>query len=216
MTTWTCALPRASDPQAKVRWAKAISSLQRLNSTGQSCATCSPWVIELVATKADAGLAGLHVLARRDEPRGHVVERAAGLAERGDPAHLRTLFGVCHFAPTKGGLPNTKEHSPAQEGPPSLSPAHRRGRCEATFAAGCARRPGRMRGSAVVHDVIHHPQRGLRDAGRELADLNAVELVHINPRNIRHPSVPKLVRPAELRFRVKLLEPSISRMRSSR
>ena len=38
-------------PQAKVRWAKAISSLQRSNRTGQSCPTCSPWVMELVETK---------------------------------------------------------------------------------------------------------------------------------------------------------------------
>ena len=51
MTTCTWALPRASEPQAKVRWAKAISSLQRSKSSGQSCATCSPCVIELVATK---------------------------------------------------------------------------------------------------------------------------------------------------------------------
>ena len=41
-TTCTCALPRASDPQAKVRCAKAISNLQRSNRIGQSCPTCSP------------------------------------------------------------------------------------------------------------------------------------------------------------------------------
>ena len=50
MTTCTWAFPRASEPQAKVVCAKAISSAQRLNRTGHSCATCSPWVIEFVAT----------------------------------------------------------------------------------------------------------------------------------------------------------------------
>ncbi len=47
----SCGLPLASDPQAKVRCAKAISSLQRPNRIGHSRATCSLCVIELVATK---------------------------------------------------------------------------------------------------------------------------------------------------------------------
>ena len=34
----------------------------------------------------------------------------------------------------------------------------------------------------VVHDVVHHPQRGRGDAGRELADLDAVELIDIDHR----------------------------------
>ena len=41
----------------------------------------------------------------------------------------------------------------------------------------------------VVHDVVHHPQRGLRDAGRELSKLDPVELVHVHhrlPRRIEH------------------------------
>ena len=39
-------------PQEKVRWAKAISSWQRSNRISQSWTTCSPWVMEFVATKA--------------------------------------------------------------------------------------------------------------------------------------------------------------------
>ena len=41
----------------------------------------------------------------------------------------------------------------------------------------------------VVHDVIHHPQRGLRNAGWKLAKLDSVELVHVHdgvPCSIQH------------------------------
>ena len=92
MTTCTCAFPRASEPHAKVRCAKAISSLQRPNRTGHSCATCSPCVMELVATKPIRASAALQILSRLDEPRGDVIERAAALAERRDPTHLRALL----------------------------------------------------------------------------------------------------------------------------
>ena len=46
-----------------------------------------------------------------------------------------------------------------------------------------------LKAQPVVHDVVHHPQRGLRDAGRELTKLDAVELVHVHhrlPRGIEH------------------------------
>ena len=50
--------PRPTRPQAllvlphlRVQNANAISSPQRSNRSGHSCATCSPCVIELVATK---------------------------------------------------------------------------------------------------------------------------------------------------------------------
>ena len=46
-----------------------------------------------------------------------------------------------------------------------------------------------LQAQPVVHDVVHHPQRGLRDAGRELAKLDPVELVHVDhrlPRRIEH------------------------------
>ena len=38
--------------------------------------------------------------------------------------------------------------------------------------------PAERQAQPIVHDVIHHPQRGLGDADRKLADLNAVKLVH--------------------------------------
>ena len=52
--------------------------------------------------------------------------------------------------------------------------------------------PAECEAQAVIHDVIHHPQRGFCDAGRELADLDAVELVHVDDGQ----TLPKLVEQA--------------------
>ena len=67
-----------------------------------------------------------------------------------------------------------------------------------------------LQAQPVVHDVIHHPQRGRGDAGRKLADLNSVELIDIDDRldgerqlcgcsPVHHPrkSVPVLHRPGK-------------------
>ena len=33
----------------------------------------------------------------------------------------------------------------------------------------------------VIHDMVHHPQGGFGDAGRELADFDAVKLIDVDP-----------------------------------
>ncbi len=46
-----------------------------------------------------------------------------------------------------------------------------------------------LKAQPVVHDVVHHPQCRFRDARRELAKLDPVELVHVHhrlPRSIEH------------------------------
>src|SRR5699024_1045575 len=55
MTQWTEALPGASESHENVRWAKRISQPAAKMGPNKS-GTCSPWVIELVVTKANRPL----------------------------------------------------------------------------------------------------------------------------------------------------------------
>ena len=46
--------------------------------------------------------------------------------------------------------------------------------------------PSELQAEAVVHDVVHDPQRDFRNTGRELAELDAVELIDIHAGQVRH------------------------------
>ena len=122
-----------------------------------------------------------HVVAYLDEPRGDVVEGASAFAERGDRAHLRPLFGTLVLRAGERGIP---EHERALLGGEDFGPVrlervgvHDVGRLlQGDPDIGLAE----LDAQAVVHDVVHHPQRRLRDAHRELADLDPVELVDVD------------------------------------
>ena len=43
-----------------------------------------------------------------------------------------------------------------------------------------------LQAEPVVHDVVHHPQRGLGDMSRKLPNFNAVELVYVDDRQGCH------------------------------
>ena len=51
--------------------------------------------------------------------------------------------------------------------------------------------------------MVHHPQRGFRDANGKLADFDAVELIDVHPRQLRRQSVQL---PAIPRFRKHFLQ----------
>src|SRR6185437_10105615 len=44
----------------------------------------------------------------------------------------------------------------------------------------------KFKAQQVVHDVVHHPHRCLGNAPRELSQLRAVELIHVDPGKLRN------------------------------
>ena len=138
--------------------------------------------------EADTSRAVLDILPRLDEPPGHIVQRASGLAERRDPADLGTLSGALELGSDERRI---AEHVTARLRRQEVRPIH--------FERVGVQDVGRglkwnadvglteRQAEPVVHDVIHHPHRRLGDARRKLADLNAVELIDIHDREqLRH------------------------------
>ena len=122
-----------------------------------------------------------HVVPGTDKPRGYVVERPAAAAERCDAPHLRTLLGRLELGPAKRRI---AEHVRALVGRQHVGPVDLQRVGVADVRRLLDRDPRvrltELQAQPVVHDVVHHPQRGRRDAGRKLADLDAVELVDLD------------------------------------
>ena len=147
-------------------------------------------MIELVATKPIRGFAALHILPRLDEPRGDVIERAAALAERCDASHLRALVPRLvlraherRIAQHERAIARRQQAGPVRFQRVAVDDVRRL--LQRNANEGLAE----LQAQPIVHDVVHHPQCGLRDAGRELAKLDTVELVHIHhrlPSGIEH------------------------------
>ena len=132
-----------------------------------------------------------------EEPGRHIVERAAAAAEVRDPAHLFPLFRRLVFGPVEGRI---AEDEGATPGIQHARPV-RFQRVGREDAGGLLQRDAdeglpELQAQAVVHDVIHHPERRRRDPGRELAEFDPVELVHLHLRERRH--IERLPVPAQL------------------
>ena len=84
-------MPRASEPQAKVRWAKAISRFATVKQEGPKLRHLFALGDGIGCHKADLRLALLDVFACFDKPRGHIVEGAAASSQCSDVAHLFAL-----------------------------------------------------------------------------------------------------------------------------
>src|SRR6056297_58631 len=130
--------------------------------------------------KADTRLAP-RIQPRLDEPRADIIRRAAGFAQIGDAPHLLALPGALVFRPHKWriaqhvGTPFRRQHP----GPVHLQRvAMHDGGALAKGDAG--EHLAEFQRQAVVHDVVHHPQRRFGDAGGKLLVFDAVELVDVD------------------------------------
>ena len=123
------------------------------------------------------------VLPSLDQPRRHVVERATGPTEVRDSPHLSALGLALELRAPEGRI---AEHERALLWWQRFGPVHFQ--CVAVDdVRGSLKRNPRVRlpelqAQPVVHDVVHHPHRRLRDADGKLADLDPVELVHVHDR----------------------------------
>ena len=141
-------------------------SSPKRSKRGQSCATCSPCVTEFVATKP-IGAALSNIFGRFQKPARDVIKSSTRSSEAFNAPHPDPLIRPRYFAPTKGGLPKTYEHSAAgstlSQSVSSASP----GGCAARQQAESGRRPVRTPAKSHIHDVVHHPQRHFGDAAPE-------------------------------------------------
>ena len=125
----------------------------------------------------------LHVFSGPDEPCRHVVERAAALAQRRDPPHLRPLLRRLELCPPERRI---AEHIRTVLRRQHLSPVHLQ-RIPVHDVRRRLERDAHIRlpefqAEAVVHDVIHHPQSHLGDPSRKFSQLDPVELIDIHHR----------------------------------
>ena len=134
----------------------------------------------------DLRIAALRVLAGGDEPRRHVVERPAALQLRRS-LHLFALQGGLHLRSHERRIAVDERALFRRH---DIAPVDLVGVGAANPRRGAQRNarvvlPERL-AQAAVHDVIHHPQRRLSDAGRKLQNFDAVELIDVHHRERRH------------------------------
>ena len=134
----------------------------------------------------DLRIAALRILAGGDEPRRHVVERSAAFQLRRS-LHLFALQGGLHLrsherriAIDERALFRWNHVVPVDLVRVSAANPRRGTQRDARVVL-----PERL-AQAAVHDVIHHPQRRLGDAGRKLQNFDAVELIDVHHRERRH------------------------------
>ena len=135
--------------------------------------------------EADARGAALDVAPRGDEPRRDVVQRAAALARRGHAVDLcalgrRLVLGADErrVAEDVVAVRRRQHRRPVQFQGVAVHDARRGAQRNAHVGL------AELQAEARVHDVVHNPQRGLRDARRKLAQFDAEELVHVHDREI--------------------------------
>ena len=135
--------------------------------------------------EADPCRAALDVAPRGDEPRRHVVQGAAALAQRGHAVHLRALRRVLvlgaderRVAEHVGAVFRRQHRGPIQFQGVAVYDARRGAQRNAYVAL------AELQAEARVHDVVHHPERRLGDARGKLAHLDAGELVHVHHRQV--------------------------------
>ena len=118
---------------------------------------------------------------------GNVIERPAASAQARDPARLRTLLRRLELRADEGRI---AEHEGTAPGRKRRRPVHLQRVAVQDVGRGAQRDAGigltEFQAQPVVHDVVHHPQRGFRDADGELADLDPVELIDVDDREVRH------------------------------
>ena len=135
--------------------------------------------------EADPRRAALDVAPRGDEPRRHVVQGAAALAQCGHAVHLRALRRALvlgaderRVAEHVGAVFRRQHRCPIQFQGVAVHDARRGAQRNAYVAL------AELQAEARVHDVVHHPQRRLGDARRKLTHLDAGELVHVHHRQV--------------------------------
>ena len=124
----------------------------------------------------------LDVFSGLDEPGGHIVECSTALAQGGYAAHLGTLLFALKLRSHKRRI---AEHEGAVFRRQKVRPIHFQGIAvqdvRRIFKRNADVALPKLQAQPVIHDMIHHPQGGLGDACRELADLDAVELIDVDP-----------------------------------
>ena len=136
--------------------------------------------------EADSRGTVARVMPGQKEPRGDVIERAAVGSQRGDPAHLRALRGALELGADEGRIAENVGAALGREHGPPID-------LQGVAADDPRRFPQRyadialaeLQTEPIVHDVVHHPERSLRDPGREFVDFDAVELIDIDDRESR-------------------------------